>query len=455
LGGGGTPRILFSGDITGFYSLGFAKDSQKFGSGTGAVGLYEKTKNGYYTAATLNTTFLPMEGAEVFTKFLVRARPGSPYIPLQLEKRGEDNWGFLVDVAYGKLKFLKLFGLEVPAEVGIKAGYFDTTPADFETVSAWGLEKVMSKLRTTRTFALQVEGNYALPNSEGIALTLTTNAKFNEELSELWDNDGTYPHGTAVLDKYVIPMHVALSLRKWNLPVGPVSAEFVYAHNAEHINSGSNFGFSARGDIRLNDTITIPVGLGLAVYEKNIDVLANSAVNVEWNGLAPYDGDTTAFRGAVRGGLGAGVQAAFGDLAANAGFGLSLSKIGHLYRDDIFVPGMAFDVKAVYKERFFLGGGFILGTLTSVDWKTKEGETHENFAHTFKVEDNLGFEIYAGLQFQKSKFVLGYNLNKGLSMNQGIESIPDGQYKYNKKDAAPSDGLFERSGFFAKVVVSY
>jgi len=463
-GGAGTdrPLISFYGNVTGLYTLGFQDESQRFASGTSGAGLYglpnSGTRNGYFTAVTLNTLFQPADGADVFAKFLVRSRPGSPYIPLQLADAGEKTWGFELDSAYGRLQVLRLLGIDSPAEAVIKAGYFDTAPKGFESVSAWGNDVSLAKVRTKTVYALQAGGEYALPGSQGIGLTLSTAARFNEELAELQDEDGTYDHGTAVTDKYVMPFHVSASLRSLAIPLGYVSGELVYALNGEHINSGHSFGLSARGDLKVGDALTVLAGAGFAFYEKNIDVLAGTAVGAGASGVTPYAGDSTAFRAAWRGNFSAGARTEVAGVAISGGLAFTMAGIGHLYREDIMVPGLSVDVKAVYQERYFLGAGAVLAVLSDVEWKTKddaEAQAKDNFSHTFTLEDNTGFEVYGGLQLKKSRFVIGYNMNKGLAMNYGIESQADAQYKYNKKDALVSDGLFERGGLFVKAVFAY
>jgi hypothetical protein len=111
----------------------------------------------------------------------------------------------------------------------------------------------------------------------------------------------------------------------------------------------------------------------------------------------------------------------------------------------------------VFKDRYFLGGGFIAGILSELEWKTKEGvnSSADNFTHVFTFKENMGWEVFAGLQFNKSKFVLGYNNNRGLAMNYGIEAIKESQYKYRQSGSTSADGLLERGGAFVKFVTAW
>jgi hypothetical protein len=176
-------------------------------------------------------------------------------------------------------------------------------------------------------------------------------------------------------------------------------------------------------------------------------------------GLYPYAGDTTGFRGALRIGGGTGVETNLPALglkgALNLGF--AWSQIAPVYRETRDVPSLSADCRIVFQDRYFLGGGFIAGILSEQEWKTKEGvnTSLDNFTHIFTFEENMGWEIFAGLQFNKSKFVLGYNNNRGLAMNYGIEALKDSQYKYRQSGSISADGLLERGGVFVKFVTAW
>jgi hypothetical protein len=456
----GEAALTLSGNLTTLYTIGSAKNAQKLPSNSGD-GLAESKQNGFYTALNFSILYKPVSFAELSFTMLVRNRPGSPYIPMQLEKAGADSFSVALDSAYGRINVIKGLRLDLPVGVYIKAGKFNAAPSNFQTVSQYGVESALSRLRTANTFAGQVEVSFPLPIADSLSFAATTNHQFGEELNELYDTDGSVASkGDPVLDTYVFPLHLALKLNKLNLiPLGPLSAELVYALNAEHIYSGHNFGAGLGADLKILDFLTVPVGVGAAFYEKNIDVMASAAMEKGGSGLFPYEGDTTGFRGALRIGAGTGVKIDMPDSgikgALNLGF--AWSQIAHIYRETVNIPSLSADFRVVFNDHYFLGGGVIAGILGEQEWKTKDGvnTSNDNFYHVFTVEENIGWEIFAGIQFNKSKFVLGYNANRGLAMNYGIESIKDGQYKYRQSGSIPADGLLERGGVFIKFVAAW
>ncbi|MDR1956727.1 MAG: hypothetical protein LBQ30_07730 [Treponema sp.] len=378
-----------------------------------------------------------------------------------MEAAGADSFGFTLDSVYGRIDIFKGLQFDLPLDVYIKAGKFNTGPSNFQTVSQYGTESVLSKLRTKNTYAAQVEISAPLPIADSLSFTATTNHQFGEEINELYDTDGSVASkGDPVLDAYAFPLHLALKLNKLDIiPLGPLSAELVYAMNAEHIYSGQNFGADLGADLKILDFLTIPVGAGFALHEKNIDTLASMALEKSSTGLTPYEGDTTGFRGALRIGAGTGAKVDLPGLGLKGGLnvGFAWSQIAHIYRETLNVPSLSLDCRVVFLERYFLGGGFMAGILGEQEWKTKDGidSSKDNFTHVFTIEENLGWEIFGGLQFNKSKFVLGYNNNKGLAMNYAIEALKDGQYKYRQSGSKAADGLLERGGMFIKFVTAW
>jgi hypothetical protein len=288
----------------------------------------------------------------------------------------------------------------------------------------------------------------------------------NEAITPLYDEDGSKGlHGTPSLeDKYDIPLHLALQMRNLDTPLGSVSVEFLYAYNAEYFYSGSNFGFDLGWKIAIPglDNLVIPFGFGLAMYEKNIDPLANTALNKEnkiyVNSLHENDYNTISFRRSLRMGMGLGARYTMRNLEAEINLGYSYSQIAHIYRDTLSINALSADMKFTFANNYFIGGGIYMGTLGEAEWKTKTDAdmTRENgYLRVFKPEENIGFEFYGGARFGGSRFVLGYNCNKGLAMNHSLESIPEAQITYRQKDTLMSDGLFENGGFFAKLVISW
>jgi hypothetical protein len=466
---GGMFKI--SGEVTGMYTIGLEDDKQTviLNNPPFPPGIYDDQnngKNGYYTGINIYFRFTPVSYIEVYAKFMARFRPGSPYIPLQLEYAEADNFGVTIDNAYGKVNAVEGLGLDLPLGVFLKAGKYDTTPANFQNVSRYGAESVMVKLRTKNTYAVQLSADYKTPLFESLGVNFTTNHKLNETITPLYDEDGSKGlHGTPSLEeKYDIPLHLALQMRNLATPLGPLSAEFLYVYNAEYMYSGSNFGFDLGWKVAVPgiENLTLPFGFGLALYEKNIDALAESALDTANQGyiniLHENDYNTISFRRQLRMGLGLGARYTVNDIEAEFNLGYSYSQIAHIYRDTLSLNSLSADLRCTFLNKYFIGGGVYVGTLGEAEWKTKADAdlTRENgYKRVFKPEENIGFEVYGGLKFGTSRFVLGYNCNKGLAMNHSIETIPEAQMVYRQKDTALSDGLFENGGVFAKLVISW
>jgi len=468
----GEQKFKFSGEITGMFTIGLAENEQAIIINTPPFppGVYDDDvngKNGYYTYVNFNFLYNPLPFIDVYAKFLTRHRPGSPYIPLQLENAEADTFNIFIDNAYGRLNAVKGLGLDSDLDVFFKIGKFDTTPSSFQRVSRYGAEDVMSKLRTKNIYALQLSAAYKLSFADSIFFSATTNQKLNEAITPLYDEDGTKGnHGTPSLEeKYDIPLHFALEIHDITTPFGPVSAELIYAYNAENIFSGSSFGFDIGMNIklpRMNDFV-FPVGFGAAIYEKNIDTFANTGLDTTNQNfltvLHANDANTISFRRALRIGAGFGIYANPVDsVETQLNIGYSYSQVAHIYRDTLVINSFSVDLLAVYNNNFFVGGGLYLGTINEVEWKTSIGTdiSFENgYSHFFRLNENLGYEVFGGILFGKSRIVFGYNCNRGLALNNSLESIPEAQIKYRQKDTGISEGLFERGGIFAKVVVSW
>jgi hypothetical protein len=459
------------GEVTGMYTYGLEDDDQTITLNNRPFppGVYDNIdngKNGYYTSTIINFMFTPFSYVDVYAKFMARVRPGSPYIPLQLENSDADDFSVSVDSAYGRVNAVEGLGFDIPLSVYLKAGKYDSTPANFQNISRYGAESVMKKLRTKNTYAVQVAAAYQASVFESLGLNFTVNQKLNEAITPLYDEDGSKgDHGVPSLeDKYDIPMHLSLQLRNLSTPLGDISAELLYVYNAENIYSGSNFGadFGWKITIPGVDNLVIPFGFGAAVYEKNIDPLAETALNKEnkiyVNSLHDNDHNTISFRRSLLMGAGLGARYTTENIDAELNFGYSYAQIAHIYRDSLTINSISADMKFTYANKYFIGGGIYMGTLGEVEWKTKEDADptrEKGYIRTFKPEENIGFEVYGGLQFGASRFVIGYNCNKGLAMNHSLESIPEAQIKYRQKDTLMEDGLFENGGVFAKLVISW
>jgi hypothetical protein len=471
------PQFSLTGELTGMFTAGIEEDDQVI-TPSGPPGIFDGEKvlkNGYYTSLNFGILFSPVSTIDLYVKLLARSRPGSSYIPLQSADSGAESFAVSVDSAWGRVNAVKGLGMDVPLDVWLKAGKFDTAPSHFLKVSRYGAEAVMGNLRTANKYALQIEAAYPLSWADAVSASFTTAPKLNEELEKLYLSDGSQGgNGTPVTqgdinDKYIIPIHTALKLYNLSLPVGDLSAEILYALNAEHIFSGQNFGLDLGLNIPVAENFSIPVGLGVAYYEMNIDTIAGTALdkNSQKDSLYKYvsssnpkaldnDADTTGFRQTLRLGVGAGARYDTEGLAAELNLGFAYSQIAHIYRNTLSLASLSADLRATYLNRYFIGGGIVLGTLGEAEWKTAdENISRDGYRHIFTPEQNMGFEVYGGLQFNKARLVVGYNCNKGLAMNYSIESVGDAQIAYKQKDTTIPDGLFESGGVFTKLVISW
>jgi hypothetical protein len=313
-------------------------------------------------------------------------------------------------------------------------------------------------LKTANTYNYEIEADYngSESNPFKVSAAFTTNYKFGEATSRLYDEDGSISkHGTAVAGEYMPAFYASLKLQDFT-PVenNKISAEFLYALNgaADGINSGTSVGGDIRYTLSLNEGISIPIGVSVGWYEKNIDILG---------GIASISSDrsTVDFRDALSIGYGAGIRYAAGPLAVDANIAGAYSNIQHIYRDPLSIASLSLDMMCTYQDKVFLGAGLVAGTLFDAEWKTKDDElaqSKESYNHTFSFANNFGYEVYAGLKFQKNcRFVIGFNQNKGLAMNRTLESRADGQYKYKQADTEGSDGLLETGGLFVKMAFSF
>ena len=503
-GGEDGPKFSLTGTTTGMFTMGFVEDGQIVGglkSNLGAIinpapGMFYGVQqgkvgpgiNGYYVMTDFRLMFNPVSSVELYLKFLAHYRPGSPYLPLQLEELNAKTFSDLsLDVAYGRVNAVKGLGFsDFPLDIWLKAGKYDTLPSQFNRFARHSSERatVMGSLRTKNEYSFQLEASYPVPMTKAVSVGITTNMKLNDAIGVISDEDGTIEgtstptwHGDQNLlnEKAAdIPIHLTIKMEEFALPFGALSAEFIYAYNAMHIFSGDNFGFDLGLQVPITENILIPVGLGVALYGKNIDPLAATSLDstpsyidmYDQNGYQynstiqkSWDSNTVSLRDVMRLGVETGVKYDITpDISASMNVSFIYSWTSHYYRGSLNLPSITADLRASYQNRYFIGGGIFLGTLADAEWKTKEGvdpDIDRNGYHKFNVVENMGFEVFGGLQMSKARFILGYNVNKGLSMNNYIEAIPEAQIKYRQKDSVADDGLFERGGFFTKLIISY
>lgn len=489
LGGEGEdgPRLVLSGEFLGMYTLGFASDDQRISlpvdgpaMGLEPAGIFDADsgRNGFMTRMDFGIRFLPVPWIDLYVQFRARSRPGNPYIPLQLEAAGADEFGLSFEQAWARINVIDGLGLDVPFDLWVRGGMFDTAPASFQRVTRFGTENVMSRLRTKNLPSVQLEGIFQTPFAESVSVIAATQQRFNESIVVLYDVDGGLGwHGLpAHGESGVLPLFTALQFRGIATPIGSLYAEAVYVLNAEDIFSGHNFGADGRLDIRLPDidNITIPFGLGIAITEKNIDPMARAAHGLGNNnalfdishhfppgvGSQAHNTSTVSFRRSLRLGVGLGlrVENVIPGLDTEFNLGYSYSQIAHIYRETLTLNSMSIDMRVTFDSRFFLGGGIFLGTLGDAEWRTAadtDPAREPGFSHVFTLAENMGFEVHAGLNMGRSRLVFGYNMNRGLSMGHGIEAMSDAQLVFLQRGTSFEDGLFETGGFFTKLVISW
>jgi hypothetical protein len=104
--GGESARTL-SGNLTTLYTIGSTKNDQKLTPISGVGGLMESKQNGFYTALNFSILYKLVSFAELSLTMLVRNMPGSPYIPMQLEKARAESFSVAFDSVYGRINVIK------------------------------------------------------------------------------------------------------------------------------------------------------------------------------------------------------------------------------------------------------------------------------------------------------------------------------------------------------------
>ncbi|MCL2044618.1 MAG: hypothetical protein FWG89_10820 [Treponema sp.] len=524
------PRLTLSGSVTGMASIGLMDDLQKVPWSdkevTSTMGAdsplypapgvfydpvpevsYVPSRHGYYAMMDFSMLFNPIPAFDIFISLVGYYQPGSPYIPMQL--REQDNYTFdklFLDVAYGRINVFQGLDIALPVDVWIKTGLFEVAPAQVNRFANHGSYRsaALGSLRTTYDYHIQLEAAMPLSFAQSISASLTTNLRLKDSVQVLLDGDQNTGDPTSMWiihgdydTKKDIPFHAILRLNEMDLfNMGTFSAEFIYAYNAMNVFSGSNFGFGAGFTYTGVNNLTVPLGLGVALYGKNIDAISGMGkdavgdsrnvdyinfyrmsgfhLSEQWGPFRSWDASTASFRQAIRFGIDLGPSYNFTDMlgldmVADLNLSYIYSQQAHVLRDTITLNSITTDLRVTLLDHYFIGGGVFLGTLGDAVWKTKKGvhsdlDGHgsdaantgkEGFERTFTLSENMGFEIYAGLKFYNARFVIGYNVNKGLALNNFIESIPEGQIKYVQEGTLPSEGLFERSGVFAKLTISW
>jgi hypothetical protein len=459
--------LSVSEDLTGLYSYGIAGSDQAVSSAASSQpGYYYYQKNGYYLSTNLSAKINVANLYDMFMRLNVRSRSGSPYQELQLTNASNQVNIVSLDSAYGRVDVTAALKLRPPVNVYFQFGKFAPAPSNYQKVSLYGTESSLGMLKLNSDLYAGFEVMKIFSTIEqvldtsysSLSLQAYINADIDEAVQRLYDVDGSIGmHGQAVIGAYAPEVFAALKLNGYSLPFGLLSAEAVYTLNGVSIYAGNSFGASACLALDLipaNEdfiTLTLPISLGGAYYEKNIDFLG-ATTGTDSSIVA--GADTTDFRDTIDLGAGIGLKyAAMYDKTAEIYLAGSYTSVKHIYRDPISVIGASLDGKFTLQDTLFVGGGVMLGTLGTVNWATKKGiaSVVDDYHHSFTLAENLGWEAYVGLNAgTKCSIVLGANENKGLSMNYGLESIHDGETKFRQKGSTSSDNEFETFGIYLK-----
>lgn len=447
-----------SGDLTTIYTLGNANKSQLIpapGDGAYYATVNGAQKNGYYTAANVYVNLNPFPWMDGYFKVYMIHRTGSFYLPLQMENLSkQDTVNLTLDAVYGKVSVFQALELESPFELYLKAGRYKAVASNYGSVSKYNTELILDIFKTKTDFNYEI--GVSLDSPFKLDASLVTNYRFDEAIQRVYDEDGAVPHGGPVPDGYAFQLLSMVKLHDFELGIGDLSAEILYGNNiGGDIYSGNSLGFSARYNAGINNEIKVPAGLLFGYYQKNLDLLGHAAVNNAANG-------SLNLRDTISLGLGTGLRYSTDLFNLDLNLAATYNLVKHIYRDDLQIIKFSLDAMFTLQEHFFVGAGFIAGTLGDAQWKTRDNvdptRDLNGYDHTFTFAENYGYEAYIGINLAKSgKFVIGFNQNKGLSLNHMLEAKTEGQVKYKQADTVWNDNnqLVEAGGLYTKFVFSY
>jgi len=448
-------RVQVTGNINAIYTFGNAGKDQMLGTGTGD-GAYEEQKNGYFVESNLYVRLRPVSYLEGYFKLYAIARPGSFYVPLSVEPKSEQSFGLTLDRMYGRVSVFEALDLSLPLELYLKTGKYKGESARYQVISKIGLENILYKMETANTYNYEVEAAYKpLGDDFTVSASFVGNYRFDEGIPRLYDNDGgVSDHGQLVLGEYAPQFMGFLRFTELDLAGGRLNAEAVYGQNVADIYSGHSAGVDLTYVLPVGDSLSLPVGLGFIWHEKNIDMLSRSASSEMGKG-------TIDFRNTLGTALALGARFKTDSIWIDGNLVGVFSQIEHIYRDPLQIISGSAEVQLTFLERYFLGGGFIAGTLMDAQWKTKDDpsaiQKDTVIDHTFSFADNFGYEVYGGLNlWNNSRFVIGFNQNKGIAMNYNAENKAEGLMKYRLAGSESSlYPQYETGGLFLKFVMNW
>lgn len=450
-------RWVFSGDLTTIYTLGNASDDQRIDTDTATVGAFFNSpttgtrKNGYYTAANLIATFRPESWIEGYFKLYAVHRPGSFYMPLQMENLNRNDLSLSLDSVFGRVSVFDALNLELPVELFLKAGKYKAQASQYGVISKYKTEQVLFMMNTKTDFTYEI--GVAVESPVNLSFSAATNYLLHQSVQRTYDEDGAFKHGNFVLNQYAPQFILAARLHDFN----SLDAEILYGQNVSNIYSGHAIGASARYVLDISDEMSVPIGFSFAFHEKNIDILGQAAIaeDLRWPN-ATTTLTTNDFRASVGAALGAGLRYKTDLFNLDANIAGSFYYIKHYYRNDL--PIFKLSVDSMFTmDRYFAGAGLIFGNLINSQWKTRDGISDEDYDHTFGLLENFGYEIYAGFNIgSNSRFVIGFNQNRGISLNNMLEARHEGQMKYKQAGTNwAQDQLAEAGGLYIKFFFRY
>jgi len=450
------PKFTITGDLTTIYTIGNADETQKFPEPVaGAYGgdpNKPAKKNGFFTAVNLYANLHPFPWLDGYFKLYAVNRPGSVYFPLQMENTDPKDFtaDMTFDSAYIRASVFKALNLDLPVDLFIRAGKFKSQASAFGVVSKYGTEQILYLMTIKNDFTYEL--GITLDSPVKLTAFAAANYRLDEATQRYYDEDGMQDHGIPVPDKYAPQIFTGLKMQGLTFPAGDLSAEILYGNNVSNIYSGNAIGFSTLFALGINENLKVPIGLLAAYYEKNIDLLANAAV-------VPEKGDNTMnFRDTFSAGLGTGLRLTADIIDLDFNLAGTYNSIKHYYRNDLSIIKLSADMLFTINQNYFIGGGIIAGTIKDENWKTRDDadNTKDEYDHTFTLADNLGYEVYAGINLSKTgRFVIGFNQNKGLSLNNMLEAKVEGQMKYKQLDTEWKDRLIEAGGLYFKFTAKF